>query len=431
MKDIIIVGAGHRAVLYAEIACMFPDRVRITGVADPNPLRRQLIQKKFGFPADRCFADAAELARAGKLADAVINGTMDADHVPTSLLLLEAGYDILLEKPFATSAEEALRLHAAVKQHGRQVMICHVLRYAPFYAEIKKLLLAGRIGKVISLQTDEHVSYHHIANCFVRGKWNSEEACRSTMLMAKCCHDLDLIAWIMSGIAPRRVASFGGRHFFNRANAPAGSGEFCLLDCPLTDTCDYSCKRLNLGRHTPRWGAYSWAAIEHLQNPTQADYEQELRRTDNPYARCVWKSDNTVVDRQAVMIEFADGATATHNMVGGTARPCRKIHVIGTRGEIEGVMDDNRFTLRQIVPETETGYSELLVDLNQTGDTTGAFGGHGGGDLRLAEDFLAVISGFPPSISCTSIEDSLNGHLIGFAADLARRENRVIEFNAD
>lgn len=364
MKEMIIVGAGHRAIIYAEIARLFPDRVKITGVADPNPLRREQMREKFGFPVERCFTDAAALARAGKLADAVINGTMDADHVPTSLLLLAAGYDILLEKPFATHAEEALTLHAAVKKYRRKVMICHVLRYAPFYAEIKKLLLSGAIGKIISLHTDEHVSYHHIANCFVRGKWNNEAKCRSTMLMAKCCHDLDLIAWIMSDIAPLRVASFGGRHFFNRANAPANAGEFCMIDCPLVDTCDYSCKRLNLGKHTPRWGAYAWADIEHLLKPTQTDYEQELRRTNNPYARCVWKSDNTVVDRQSVMIEFANGANATHNMIGGTARPCRKIHIIGTRGEIEGVMDDNRFTLRQIEPESDSGYSERLVNLN-------------------------------------------------------------------
>ncbi len=426
MITAIIVGAGHRALCYAELAKLQPDRFKIVGVADPNEFRREDTRRRFGFPADMMFKDAAELASRGKLADAVINGTMDIDHVPTSLMLLEAGYDILLEKPFAVSEPEVHILDEAVKRTGRKVMICHVLRYAPFYTEIKKRILNGEIGEIINLQTDEHVSYHHMANCFVRGKWNREDVCKSTMLMSKCCHDLDLISWFMSGVKPVRVNSFGSRSFFCREKAPANSGEYCLIDCPIEADCQYSNRQLNLN-HPLRWGAYVWPQIEYIENPTMEIYEQELRRKDNPYSRCVWKLDNNVVDRQSVVIEFADGATVTHNMVGGTSRPCRKIHIIGTRGEISGIMDDNKFTVYKIDTRPEHEYSTEVVDLNNEGDTTGAFGGHGGGDLRLVEDFVSVLEGKEPSISCTSLADSVNGHLIGFTADRSRVEKRVIE----
>lgn len=426
MITAIIVGAGHRAMCYSHLSIVQPERLKIVGVADPNMFRCKQAQQKYGFSDDMIFHDAAELAAKGKLADCVINGTMDADHVPTSLLLLEAGYDILLEKPFAVSEEEVRILDEAVKRTNRKIMICHVLRYAPFYVEIKKRIMAGEIGEIISIQTSEHVSYHHIANCFIRGKWRRYDVCKSSMLMSKCCHDLDLIAWFMSGIAPKKITSLGGRHFFCKEKAPANSGEYCLLDCPIEKDCMYSNRQINLN-HPKRWSSYVWTNIEDIKNPTAEDYENDLKRKENPYSRCVWKMDNNVVDRQSVMIEFANGAVATHNMIGGTSRPSRKIHIIGSKGEIEGVMDDNKFTVRLIDTRPEHEFKLIEVNLNDEGDTTGAFGGHGGGDQRVVEDFVSVLEGNTPSISCTALADSINGHLMGFLADKAMQSGKVIE----
>mgnify|MGYP003298218247 CR=1 FL=1 len=99
----IIVGAGHRALIYAELAITNPEQLQIVGVADPNPVRRQMVMEKFGFSEDMCFHDADELAKHGKLADTIINGTMDHQHLETSIPLLNLGYDMLLEKPFAVT----------------------------------------------------------------------------------------------------------------------------------------------------------------------------------------------------------------------------------------------------------------------------------------------------------------------------------------
>ena len=129
----IIVGAGHRAILYSLYALEHPDELKIVGVADPDPIRRKKVAEMHGFGEEMCFRSAEELAARPKLADAVINGTMDRQHVPTAVPLLRAGYDMLLEKPFAISEEEVNYLYKVVKETGRKVMICHVLRYAPFY----------------------------------------------------------------------------------------------------------------------------------------------------------------------------------------------------------------------------------------------------------------------------------------------------------
>ena len=125
----------------------------------------------------------------------------------TTLPLLSAGYDVLLEKPIGVNREEVLKLLAAARNTNRTVMICHVLRHAPFYAGIRKRISAGEIGEILSINTQENVSYHHMAVSYVRGKWNNPRVCKSTMLMAKSCHDLDLITWMISNIRPRAVSS--------------------------------------------------------------------------------------------------------------------------------------------------------------------------------------------------------------------------------
>ena len=421
----VVVGAGHRALLYASYALQHPDELQIVAVADPREGRRTQVAQLYGLPADRCFVTSEELAQRPQLADVAINGTMDHQHVATSLPLLASGYDLLLEKPFATSEAEMWQLVRAARRHKRKVSICHVLRYTPFYAAIRQQVQNGVIGDLLSVQTVEHVSYHHMAVGFVRGKWSQTSYCHSTMLMAKCCHDLDLIAWMKSGISPRSVASFGSNLQFRPERAPAGAGTRCLVDCPIEAQCLYSARKHYID-HPDRWTFYVWESLEHLAEPTIEDKVDSLK-TDNPYGRCAWKCEMDVVDHQSVAIEIEDGSTATHNMIGGTSRPSRSIHLVGTLGEIQGVFEDRRFVIRHIDPRPGHEYSERLVDLDVAGDMHGAFGGHGGGDLRLVADFLRVVRGEPASISTTDIRDSVAGHLIGFCADRAMQERRVVD----
>lgn len=421
----IILGAGHRAMTYASYAQKHPDELRIVGVADLLERRRKMVAELYDLKPSQCFETAEALAAVPQMADVVINGTMDHQHVPTALPLLEAGYDMLLEKPFATNPDEMWQLVRAAKEYKRKVVICHVLRYAPFYVRLRELVQQGEIGDILNVQTVEHVSYHHVVVGYVRGKWNKKSYCGSSMLMAKCCHDLDLITWMKSGVTPTSVASFGGQFQFRPERAPEGAGTRCLVDCPIEADCLYSARKHYVD-HPNRWTFYVWDTLEHIENPTIEDKIASLK-ADNPYGRCVWKCDNDVVDHQSVLIEFADGCTATHNMVGGTSRPSRAIHLLGTTGELQGVMEDSKFVIRHIDPRPGHEYSEEVVDLSISGDMHGAFGGHGGGDMRLVADFLRVIRGEPASLSTTSIEDSVNGHLIGFSADEAMEAHRVVD----
>ena len=415
----IIVGGGHRAFIYAELAKTNPELLKIIGIADPNPVRRKKAMEHFGFGGDMCFETADELAEKGKLADAIINGTMDHQHIDTAIPLLDAGYDMLLEKPFAVNEEEMRRLIDAVKRNDSKVMICHVLRYTPFYSAIKRRVMSGELGDIINIQTNEHVSYDHLSSSYVRGKWANSKKCHTSMLLAKCCHDIDIIAWMMSGDRPEWVSSMGSRFQFREKNAPKDAGTICMKDCPLVDSCRYSTKKLYVDNPTGKWGFYVWDALEGIDHPTRED-KIILMKSDSPYARCIYKCDNDIVDHQSVIIQFESGATATHNMVGGSAEPRRFIHIVGTKGELFGNFEESKFTVLKIDPSVKDGEYEFTreeVNLNVIGDMVGAYGGHGGGDERLAEDFVAFARGEEPSISCTSVFESVTGHLCVFLAD--------------
>lgn len=425
----IIVGAGHRSFVYSELAKTNPDMLKIVGVADPNPIRRKKAMDYFGFSEDMCFESAEELAKKGKLADTVINGTMDEQHLETAVPLLNAGYDMLLEKPFAPNEEEMWQIVDCAKKNNSKVMICHVLRYTPFYYAIKERIVNGEIGDIINIQTTEHVSYHHLSTSYIRGKWANSDKCHTSMLLAKCCHDLDIIMWMMSETKPKQISSYGGKFQFKPENAPKEAGTICMKDCPLVDTCVYSTKRLYID-HPDRWAFYVWDALEGKKNVTIED-KIALMKSDSPYARCIYKCDNNVVDHQSVLINFESGATGTHNMVGGSAEPRREIHIIGTKGEIFGNFEESKFTVLKIDPSPEAHHEECdveEVDLKVTGDMVGAYGGHGGGDERLAADFVKFIRGEKPSLACTSIFDSVAGHLSVYLADKSR-ENGGMPMN--
>ena len=417
----VIVGAGHRAFVYSKLALTDPDKLKIVGVADPDKIRQKKAMEMFGFPKENCFDSALELSRVPKFADAVINGTMDEQHVETSIPLLKKGYDMLLEKPFATNEKEMRELVSCVKENGDKVMICHVLRYTPFYLSIKERVASGEIGDIINIQTCEHVSYHHLSTSYVRGKWANSDDCHTSMLLAKCCHDIDLMMWMMSDTQPSMISSFGSKFQFKPENAPKEAGTRCLVDCPLVDTCRYSAKRLYLDQ-PKRWAFYIWDKLEGIENPTDED-RINLLKGDSNYGRCIYKCDNNVVDHQSVLVNFKNGATGTHNMVGGSAGPMRRIHIIGTKGEIYGDFEESKFTVAKIHPTKTDEKTVEVVDLNVNGDMVGAYGGHGGGDEKLAADFVEFLRGGKPSLACTSIFDSVAGHLCVYLADKSREEN--------
>ena len=414
---VAVVGMGARATIYAREALTHPDRMRIVGVADTDPAHVRMARELFALPPERCFSTAEALAQAEPFADAVINGTMDPLHVSTTLPLLRRGYDVLLEKPFALNQSQADALLTCARETGRRVMVCHVLRYAPFYRRLKELVLSGALGRILNIRMAEQVSYFHASVSYVRGKYASPEVCGSGMLLSKCCHDIDLLAWLMSESRPAQVSSVGSVFQFKPEEAPPGAGTRCLLDCPVERVCPYSALRLYL-EHPQRWAANIWHDSGMSEDASMDEKERLLRLPDQPYGACVYRHNLRIVDHQSMLVRFENGATATFDMNGGASRASRLIHITGTRGEAAGRFEDGVFTVSMVSPESSGGCTEQTVTLppEEAGDA------HGGGDQRLVGDFITLVRGGVPSICCTTLEDSMVGHRLVFRAEDSRAQ---------
>ena len=421
----IIVGCGHRSRLYAGIAVQICKDFKIIAIVDPDEHAIELNKKAFNVPDHMCFKDMNEVLKLGKIADCVINGTMDNLHVETSIPFLEQGYDLLLEKPITNNVQDLLKLKAVADKYHNKVMICHVLRYADFYKEAKKIILSGEIGEVVHIETTERVGVAHNCISYIRGKWNNEQECGSTMLLAKCCHDIDLLCWFNNATKPKKVSSFGGRNFIIPEKAPKEAGTRCLVDCPLVDTCQYSAKMMLL--ETDYLCIYPWQCTgkEHYEL-TKEEKEISLK-TDNPHGVCAYKSNANIVDHQTVLLEFENGSTATHGLLCSSQKAGRSLYILGTHGEIEGWGGEGKIQVRTFDVENRENIDKGKVRIiDFTNRDQSEMGGHFGGDQRLTSDFVEYMMGNEPSISCTSLEDSINGHLCVYAADMSRREDRNV-----
>ena len=417
---IAVVGAGARFNAYhRKYILKNPQRVRIVAVAEPDPQRRRELAAAHGIGPDRCFESFEQVAARPNLARAVVNTTMDLLHHRSAMALLTAGYDMLLEKPIAPGEQAVRELIGSAVELGRTIMICHGMRYQPFYERVKEVIDEGRIGRIMSVAASEYVAYDHAAGAYVRGKWRNT-AVAAPMILAKCCHDLDMIVWLMSGVRPRRVASFGSLMHFRPKQAPPGSALRCADGCEIERSCAYSAVTLNLRRVSPELARDAGPAGQ-VDDATVAQDLEALRR-DSPYGRCVWHCDNDVVDHQTVIIEFENGATATLNMIGNAARATRDIHVIGTEGELQGDLKEGLLHVRRFNPyDLNRTFTQETIDVPHGPDN------HGGADELLFADFVALMLGEPTSKARTRIEDSLTGHLLGFAAERARVEGRVVD----
>ncbi len=425
MKKCVVVGCGDRANAYCDVG--FREKLfEVVACVDTDDYALERMQKKYGVKEIECYHNIDDVLKQGKIADFVINGTMDKLHIATSIPFLKQGYDMLLEKPITNDEKELRLLLNVVKENNNKLLVCHVLRYAEHYKKIKELIVNGAIGKVVNLITTERVGIAHSSASFIRGRWKNEEECGSTMLLQKCCHDLDLVCWLNNDTVPESVSSFGGRNFITPENAPKGAGTRCLVDCPLVDECKYSAKKICIDE----FGQYVWAKDATGLDKTWEDfsYEEKIEslKTVNPHGLCAYKTNANVVDHQTVSIRFKNGSTATHSMLTSTMKRGRTIYILGTDGEIENALDDGRITLRTF-DETQKGkYKELVFEFNNK-DGDAATGGHYGGDYNLVKDFVAYIGGDAPSLSVSGIEDSIYGHLCVYAADKSRMENKTVE----
>jgi predicted dehydrogenase len=400
----ITCGAGARGNVYGNYAVQYPDQLDIIGVAEPIPIRLDRYSKKHNIPAENQFTTWEDVFKRPKFADAIIITTPDNLHYGPCMQALKMGYDVLLEKPISPSEKECRDILQLAKKNGRIVAVCHVLRYAPYFVKLRELMNSGAIGEVISMQHLEPIGHVHMSHSYVRGNWHNSKQ-TTPIILAKSCHDLDILKWMINKPS-QKIQAFGDLKWFRKENAPEGSTERCADGCKVEAECPYSAQRIYY-RDRMRLHVFDMPEDKNQH----AEHIAEKLKTTN-YGRCVYRMENDQPDHYICNIQFADSVTASFSMEAFTSYEGRRTRVMGSMGDIVG--DMNSFVLTDFRTGKKTEWK-------QESD------GHGGGDWRLVADWIQAVDQQNPALLTSTIDASIESHVMGFAAEKSRKENKVIE----
>ncbi|PYE54836.1 Gfo/Idh/MocA family protein [Deinococcus yavapaiensis] len=410
----VLLGAGNRgADVYGAWALAHPESLRIVAVAEPDDAKRATFAASHGIPSEGQFARWHDLLARPKLADAAIVALPDREHEASGQATLRAGYHTMLEKPIASTLDGTRRVVDAARNADVVLMLGYVLRYTPFFRAVRDVVRSGRLGDVVNLEWRENVHALHFAHSYVRGNWR-REVDSSPMLLAKASHDLDLLTWI-TGRRIERLSSFASLLHFREEHAPPGAPQRCLDGCPVADACPFYAPKTYLTQ------SVGWPTSVISPDPSFEAREQALQT--GPYGRCVYRSDNDVVDHQVVAFQFDSGASGTLTVHGHSAVEGRTLRIDGMKATLRGTFTgaSQEITIQDHDEASFRGGAQPEV-VPITAPTGMSGGGHGGGDDGLMHTFVgAVRSGSP-----LPLDLEVESHVLAFAAEDARRSGRVV-----
>ncbi len=399
-----LIGAGQRGKdVYGNYGLLNPESIEFVAVAEPNEIKRKEFSEKHNIKPEYQFESWEGLLEKDKFCDAVIIATPDRIHFEPAKLALEKNYHILLEKPMSNDPKEVMELGKLAEKNDKVFMICHVLRYTPFFSTIKSIIDSGEIGSLMSIQHNENIGYFHFGHSFVRGNWRNSDL-SSPLMLQKSCHDMDILLWL-AGSSCSKIASFGKLSHFKKENRPESFGDRCV-SCQIESECPYSAIRLyynNVGK----WPATAICEIQTIEEVKKAVAE-------GPYGRCVYNCDNNVVDHQSTILEFENNVTATFNLSAFTNKVHRTLKIMGTKGEIRAIDSKNEIEVQIFDTDERRAINPRQV-----------LGGHGGGDTGIMEDFIALILS-QKGKALTSANISVQSHMMAFAAEESRLNNKVV-----
>lgn len=413
MKQVtaVLIGAGLRgAHVYASYALEHPEEFRVVAVAEPDEEKRCAFAKRHGIPGTLAFASYEELLNREKMADCAMICTQDRMHFEPVTMALKAGYHVLCEKPMSTDPGEILKMGELSEQYGRILSVCHVLRYSPFFVKIREILDSGKLGRLICIQAIEEVGYWHHAHSFVRGNWRREDL-SSPMILQKCCHDMDILAWLV-GSPCRKISSFGNLTYFRKENRPERAPDRCMDGCSEREHCPFYAPRFYLEHEKAVEDGLVYAVTE----KTSSDSVLEALKT-GPYGRCVFACDNNVVDHQVVNLEFENQVQVSFVMCAFTDRCARELRIMGTAGELTGNMEDGEITVTDFCSGEK---NRVVLRTPKTG--------HSGSDMAMMRDFVKQAASDGIMTGKSSAAVSVESHLMALAAEASRKSGQTVDF---
>ena len=411
---VMIIGAGDRGRCYALYAEKFPKSMKVVGVADLNPYRREQMAKKHNIPAEHVFADFRDALSKAKFADAVVISTPDNLHYEPCMKALALGYDVLLEKPVAPTEKECRDIMKQAHKYNRIVAVCHVLRYAPYFVAMKQVVDSGAIGDLVNIQHFEPIRYYHMAHSYVRGNWPNSKT-TTPIILAKSCHDLDILRWIINKPC-ESIAAEGSLYLFRKEMMPKGATERCIdnadgTDCPHEKECPYSAKHVYMEKKR-------FLGPFDLPRKDPALIREKLKTMN--YGRCVYRCNNDQCDHYVAIMKFENGITASFSMDAFTPYGGRRTRIMGTKGFIEG--DGHVFTFYDFRSGHKSVWDQKVSEIEEFKGS-----GHGGGDHALVRDFLRAVSAQDEKLLTSTIDVSIESHVMGFMAEKSRKSNKKVK----
>lgn len=458
----ILIGAGRRGLqVYGKYALKNQKKIKFIAVAEPIKTRRQKFANLHGIPSNRCYKSWEDLLKGDRLADIAFICTQDQMHTEPCLLALEKGYHILLEKPMAHTLEDCIKIVKKVEETGKILGVSHVLRYTGFFSTIFRIIQKGILGDIINITHRENIMWYHYAHSYIRGPWANLNI-SSPMILAKCCHDFDLLFY-MVGSFPKKISSFGNLLHFKPENAPKGAPYYCLDGCPARDNCLYYAPRIYidiapqiqlmeksenkllkilaklrknhvnfltyLSKIIPQFKElryYKDFPLSYLYTGQKEDYSDRAKAKilkNSPYGRCVYHCDNNVVDHQVVNIEFKNGVTANLTMHGFSEREGRTLRIDGTKATLIGEFYISGEKI--ILYDHYSGKEKLVFKKKLTRES----GEHGVGDFELVDAFIDSFIHKEKTQPLTNARETVESHLMAFAANESRLKGIVIDMN--
>ena len=387
-----VVGLGARARLFTEaLTGPYADRIDLVGFCDVNAHRMAVHNEWIaasgdGRPAVPAYGagEFEEMLRRERV-DLVVVCTVDRTHDHYIVRALEAGCDVVTEKPMTTDAERARRILDARRRTGRQVRVAFNYRYNPVHAAVRETLAAGRIGEVGSVHFEWLLDLRHGADYFRR--WHRDKANSGGLMVHKATHHFDLVNWWLDS-EPETVFAQGGRFFYG----------------------DEAGRRRGLARDYARAHGSPAAADDpfavHLADSPvlsalylDAEAEDGYHRDQNVFGPGV-----TIEDDMAVLVRYVSGATLTYHLTAYAPWEGYRISFNGSEGRLELLVEESTWARPRIRTHgasavmhgaavgDEAGRTELLLrrfweEPREVRVATGE-GGHGGGDVRMLEDLF-------------------------------------------
>ncbi|WP_141580049.1 Gfo/Idh/MocA family protein [Actinomadura sp. WMMA1423] len=372
------VGLGHRAQMYVDaLLGEWSDTGEITALCDPNRTRLRYYLDRIGREVP-CFAPGGFGAMLD-LADAVVVTTVDAVHARYVVAALDAGKDVVVEKPLCTTAEDCAAIAEAAERGPGRLVVTFNYRYSPRNSAVRRLVADGAVGEVTSVHFDWALDTIHGADYFRR--WHRARANSGGLLVHKSTHHFDLVNWWIADAAASVYAQTSLR-FYGAANARARG---------LTDRPARARGAARLGTDPFLLDMSADPRLKSLY--LDAEHEDGYLRDQDVFGEGV-----TIDDNMAVLVRYEGGALLTYSLNAHAPAEGYRAVVNGTAGRLELDVVERAWTPPHAAidptasgKEHAAGASERLVlhrhwrEPEEIVIEKGA-GAHGGGDALLLDD---------------------------------------------